>query len=381
MADTEDDTEYGQHFLDSMLEVEMTEEDGEVDIPKSENISANNNVLPPIPTVSDWACFCYAQKPLWLHRAICRALIEFIEKRKTNLRAPVKDTTTCCNISSVNRNRGKTLIKNALAQEQKSLNSPAFCARSTFGSENKMVVHKKPVSGKEHSILKYTLQGKSQQEDKVPVGMDEFGSFGARAFVEDNLQDSFKLTKLLLDKFSDVKEKISSRTTFTGENVLASAVKKLHRIYEKSSQLLNELNKNLLEDFAMWKAHVRTTLGVIDLPDEETKSSSGKLKKKSKSSIFFERCKNLLLNDDSDVEGLEVTSNKSRNKLKRMIAGKAINGYPRGASLTTCNAKAESKTCLSDSCRRVGRAPGLYAKRKPGTNRSRAKRLKTEVKV
>ncbi|KAK6618362.1 hypothetical protein RUM44_002814 [Polyplax serrata] len=329
-----------------------------------------------------------------------------------------------------------------------------------------MVVHKKTVSGKEHSILKYTLQGKSQQEDKVPVGMDgkkfkhgisgalsvssfttgntaignskfetlkkgslilplpqliqqpilhgetlitpptsrmgiqqkdlsatsplqvsltrpscsldlskiptvtiphnlrglvlsmvfpdnktefvrlvsderkcedvsdivvpEFGSFGASAFVEDNLQDSFKLTKLLLDKFSAVKEKISSRTRFTEENVLASAVKKLNRIYEKSSQLLNELDKNLLEGFAMWKAHVRTALGVIDLSDDETKSSSGKLKNKSKSSIFFERCKNLLLNDDSHVEVLEVTSNKSRNKLKRMMTGKAINGYPRG---------------------------------------------------
>lgn len=28
----------------------MAEEDGEIDIPKSENIPANNNVLPPIPT-------------------------------------------------------------------------------------------------------------------------------------------------------------------------------------------------------------------------------------------------------------------------------------------------------------------------------------------
>lgn len=51
MADVEEEGEFGSHFLDSMLEIEMTEVDGEVDILKNESPHIENSrVLPPIPT-------------------------------------------------------------------------------------------------------------------------------------------------------------------------------------------------------------------------------------------------------------------------------------------------------------------------------------------
>lgn len=49
MANVEEYGDFGSHFLDSMLEVEMTEEDGEVKIPQTEESASSNRDLPPCP--------------------------------------------------------------------------------------------------------------------------------------------------------------------------------------------------------------------------------------------------------------------------------------------------------------------------------------------
>lgn len=53
MAEVEDYADFGSHFLDSMLEVEMTVEDGEVNVPQPEDPLGNENAafeLPSTPT-------------------------------------------------------------------------------------------------------------------------------------------------------------------------------------------------------------------------------------------------------------------------------------------------------------------------------------------
>lgn len=50
MVDSEEYTDFSSQFLDSILEVEMKEDDIEIDIPKNEETIVSSRKLPPIPT-------------------------------------------------------------------------------------------------------------------------------------------------------------------------------------------------------------------------------------------------------------------------------------------------------------------------------------------
>lgn len=137
--------------------------------------------------------------------------------------------------------------------------------------------------------------------------MPEFKKAKEADFLENHLENSFKLSKILFDRLMLIKDKISSKNKNTEGSIYSSSVKKLHVIYEKTSELLKELDGELLKQFEDWKkAKEGGVVDVIDLSDEE------KSPKKSKSnSNFDEITKELLLeNADSDVEIIDDEKNR-----------------------------------------------------------------------
>lgn len=129
--------------------------------------------------------------------------------------------------------------------------------------------------------------------------MPEFKKKADSGFLENQLENSFKLTKILYDRLMVIKDKVSSKTKITEESVYNSSVKKLHMIYEKTSELLKDLDNELLKSFEDWKNDKNGGgVDVIDLSDEEKTS-------KNRLSSFDEKTKELMQNADSDIEILD----------------------------------------------------------------------------
>lgn len=212
--------------------------------------------------------------------------------------------------------------------------------------------------------------------------MPQFNSGGNNGFVEDNLEDSFRLSKMIFDKLSKIKERISSRTKFTEESVFISSANKLHFIYEKSIELLKELDKSLLANFDKWKAETKSTLDVIDLSDEESKSSSGRtLKKLQKSSKFIEKCKEFFPSDDSDIEILDAPEvsykiNKHKSNFRKVMKGQTLNGCSQayGANFKD---KYRFRNLPADNLKPHKKVRNIPAKRKR-VGKRKGKRLKPE---
>ncbi|KAL0267996.1 UNVERIFIED_CONTAM: hypothetical protein PYX00_010098 [Menopon gallinae] len=380
----------------------------------------DRNYLKEIEKASDWACFICAQKPLWPHRAVCRALMEYTNMKKSDPTKPAKDTSICCKLSSIekkivteeDRNKiflsggqtiqlnhndhpsaegtkqvaqppaaaaaaaatkhpfsdnGPVVLKNygtaiKLNDQKKSsvafinkaqpiavtpkiastttmcknnvssnsipslsslsglgisqlINTPVYHGQTliTPPSSRLNSVQKKPSStpnvtqnvkvsvadcvnininkipvakipnsaqgvilrlnfpDNKVQLIRVVTEGKGSQKN-ASFPMPSFDNSENLDFLEESLEDSFKLTKMLFERLTKIKERLNSKTRFTKESVYKSSVKKLSFIYEKARELMKELDDNLLSSYENWRNEKdQDELKVVDMSEEDSR--------------------------------------------------------------------------------------------------------------
>lgn len=369
-----------------------------------------------IEKATDWACFICAQKPLWPHRAVCRALLEYVNLKKSDPSKPSKDTSICCKVNATekkivteeDRNKiflsggqtiqlnhndhplpegtakqivlpaakhpfsdnGPVVLKNygttiKLNDQKKSsvafiskaqpitvtpkiastaslcknsvsnnsipslsslsglgisqlINTPVYHGQTLITPPNsrlnsvqrkvpmnvtqnvkvsvadcvninidKIPVAKIPDSAQgvilrlnfpdnKVQLIRVVTEGKdSQQNASFP--MPSFDNSENLDFLEESLEDSFKLTKMLFERLTKIKERLNSKTRFTKESVYKSSVKKLSFIYEKARELMKELDDNLLSNYENWRNEKdQDDSKVVDVSEEDDDSREKK---------------------------------------------------------------------------------------------------------